>query len=287
MRLSIYNPREDYKGVVNHVKNELYEKVKVKASGIARGDFNQFISRKKIELWTTSESFSWFGIDFGEERRVIAQAYSFRCSYPDYAPRSWVLQATNSVEAFKAGRELDDSLNPKLILDNPDWTNLSVVQNDTGFDNQESRLFKMDDKGTSFRAFRIVQMQKNKSNNPDENLCFAVSGFELYGKLEERMDSHKEIAYRYEKDFDTNGIIYDLGLGIQSYSSPLEEGTLDYFLSREDVIVRTTNKKFSWFALDFGEHRQVSPTNYTMCVASDDPKMNYSAPTNWYDELAS
>jgi hypothetical protein len=47
------------------------------------------------------------------------------------------------------------------------------------------------------------------------------------------------------------GIIYDLGQSVEAYSSPLVEGLADFFVSRDDVYVRTTNNRFSWYALYF------------------------------------
>jgi hypothetical protein len=87
-------------GIISHC--DYVFSVKVIAPNLSKGEPADLISPYPVFAWTRNEPFSWFAVDFGEERRIQPTHYSLRYgSSGDYCcPRNWLLQATNQVEAI-------------------------------------------------------------------------------------------------------------------------------------------------------------------------------------------
>jgi hypothetical protein len=80
---------------------------------------------------------------------------------------------------------------------------------------------------------------------------------------------------------DENGIIFALteaNLRIRVTASSIARGHIRDFIKRGDLHCWTQNKPFSWFAIDFGSKRRVTPNYYCMRYGSGG---NSCCPRNW------
>eukprot|EP01084_Bolivina_argentea_P250941 420657_1 len=107
-----------------------------------------------------------------------------------------------------------------------DWTIIKQHKNDENLNKKgKSYTWKIrDDLNESFQMFRI-QMTSENSNG---NYYLCCSGFEIYGRLIGIINEPKivEKTFKYEKDFDENGIIYFLGCdyGKSDWQNPSIKG---------------------------------------------------------------
>ncbi len=130
----------------------------------------------------------------------------------------------------------------------------------------------------------LIQTGPNKFADSSEfKFAFAVSAFEIYGQLQQKIKVEiVEKQYTYAHDLDKNGIIYGLGglvdRKLAIYSSGVASGKkIEDFLSREDVLVWTSNEEYSWVLVDFKD-KSVVPSHYTMRYGSSG---NFCCPRNW------
>jgi len=90
----------------------------------------------------------------------------------------------------------------------------------------------------------------------------------------------KEFLYTFPND--TNGIVYYLKKhSLEDFrvsASSIGRGLPAYFVKRDDVYCWTTNVPDSWFMVDFGEKRTVTPNYYSFRYASGG---NACCPRNW------
>ncbi|MCQ2816984.1 MAG: hypothetical protein MJ252_06940 [archaeon] len=85
-------------------------------------------------------------------------------------------------------------------------------------------------------------------------------------------------VFKYEYDFDENGVLYYLGTNgrtthyrnpheigqCRAFCSSLGKGNLADFVGREIVNLRTNNEENSFFGVDLGEERFLIPTSYSL-----------------------
>eukprot|EP01083_Nonionella_stella_P042846 115638_1 len=87
------------------------------------------------------------------------------------------------------------------------------------------------------------------------------------------------LIFKYESDFDMNGIVYYLGSdgGKSDWQNPSKKGIIKIdsvplrmdskakhnFVGREPVRCLTKNTRNAWFSIDFGD-AQIKPTHYTL-----------------------
>ena len=97
---------------------------------------------------------------------------------------------------------------------------------------------------------------------------------------EEEIQEFKEKEFKYESDFDRNGIIYGLGsnFGQRSWTNPAEIKLVTLATSKRkqdstavsNVIGRFATRCVSepeeaaWFSIDFGKQLKIKPTAYTL-----------------------
>eukprot|EP01118_Nematostelium_gracile_P016121 TRINITY_DN6606_c0_g1_i1.p1 TRINITY_DN6606_c0_g1~~TRINITY_DN6606_c0_g1_i1.p1 ORF type:complete len:426 (-),score=90.71 TRINITY_DN6606_c0_g1_i1:15-1292(-) len=188
-------------------------------------------------------------------------------------------------------------------MEDPYWETISEHKNDPSLDSEfASHTFTVKlPPGTSYRAFRIIQTGKNKyappkSQKDDWSDVLVVSGFEIYGYLNEvnppsdedkdsswepEIDEDGRKRFTYHSESERKGILQYLGgyPNIQVFASSLYPGKfLENFISNEEVYVWTKNEKFSWFAVDLGKGRTAEVTEYTLRYGSGG---NYCCPRNW------
>ena len=88
----------------------------------------------------------------------------------------------------------------------------------------------------------------------------------------------QKTAFEYSYDFDENGSFYYLGTHgdskiwqnphsinqVQAFASSIGFGSVQDFVGRKCVNLRTLNEPFSFFGVDMGEGRKLLPTCYTI-----------------------
>jgi len=182
------------KGIIEETRGRL--NIGIQASGVGRGNVDDFIAKNQVQFWTTNRAMSWIAIDFGENVALSPTAYRVRYSSGGNfcCPRNWLLQGTNNVlHAFK--NNTNGGLDPRT---DPNWDTLSIHVNDSALDAEfYSHLWNLPETGRSYRIFRVIQTDKNKySTNTQWCDVLVMGGFEIWGTLTvaPKQDSEKIIA---------------------------------------------------------------------------------------------
>ena len=152
--------------------------VKVFASSISKGEKSDFVGRNLVNLRTENEEFSFFGVDLGQNRRLVPSAYSLRNrNSSTHVLLCWELEGSNDKINFEV---LDTrifwsenyDINKKLERER----NLLIEPGCTSTWGISKKVRERSPEG--FRYFLIKQIDKN--SNGSYNLT--NSGFELYGE---------------------------------------------------------------------------------------------------------
>ena len=152
--------------------------VKVFASSISKGEKSDFVGRNLVNLRTENEEFSFFGVDLGQNRRLVPSAYSLRNrNSSTHVLLCWELEGSNDKINFEV---LDTrifwsenyDINKKLERER----NLLIEPGCTSTWGISKKVREKCPEG--FRYFLIKQIDKN--SNGSYNLT--NSGFELYGE---------------------------------------------------------------------------------------------------------
>jgi len=154
----------------------------VSASGVGAGEATDFINRDKVRCWTQNTQYSWYCVDFGENRWIIPTYYTlgYGSSGSACCPRYWVLQATKT---------LPETPNEKFLNaphNDPNWKILSAHTNDEILQSEWAvHSWKLSTK-EAFRYFRILQTGPNcyvSSGDDAWSQVLVASRFEVYGTL--------------------------------------------------------------------------------------------------------
>ena len=152
--------------------------VKAFASSLSKGEISDFVGRNLVNLRTENEEFSFFGVDLGQNRRLIPSAYSLRNrNSSTHVLLCWELEGSNDKINFEV---LDTrifwsenyDINKKLERER----NLLIEPGCTSTWGISKKVREKCPEG--FRYFLIKQIDKN--SNGSYNLT--NSGFELYGE---------------------------------------------------------------------------------------------------------
>ncbi len=148
-------------------------------SSLSRGQISDFVGRNLVNLRTENEENSFFGVDLGENRTLVPNAYSIRNrNSSTHVLLCWNLEASNDKINFE-------------ILDTRIFSNLEDPQMHKRLERERNLLLEPGCTSTwgiskkvkerfpnGFRYFLIKQIDKN--SNGSYNLT--NSGFELYGE---------------------------------------------------------------------------------------------------------
>ena len=147
------------------------------ASSLSKGEISDFVGRNLVNLRTENEEFSFFGVDLGQNRKLIPTAYSIRNrNSSTHVLLCWELEGSNDKINFEV---LDTrifwsenyEINKKLERER----NLLVKPGCTSTWGISKKIREKFPEG--FRYFLLKQIDKN--SNGSYNLT--NSGFELYG----------------------------------------------------------------------------------------------------------
>ena len=148
------------------------------SSSVSKGDIGDFVGRNLVNLRTENEEFSFFGVDLGQNRKLIPSAYSIRNrNSSTHVLLCWELEGSNNKINFEV---LDTrifwsenyDINKKLEKER----NLLIEPGCTSTWGISRKIREKFPEG--FRYFLIKQIDKN--SNGTYNLT--NSGFELYGE---------------------------------------------------------------------------------------------------------
>ena len=148
------------------------------SSSISKGEISDFVGRNLVNLRTENEEFSFFGVDLGQNRRLIPTAYSIRNrNSSSHVLLCWELEGSNDKINFEV---LDTrifwsenyDINKKLERER----NLLIEPGCTSTWGISKKIREKFPDG--FRYFLLKQIDKN--SNGSYNLT--NSGFELYGE---------------------------------------------------------------------------------------------------------
>jgi hypothetical protein len=152
--------------------------VKVFCSSLGKGKPREFVGRESVNLRTLNESNSFFGIDFGEDRRLIPSCYSIKNrNSSSHVLLCWSLEGSNDKINFvnvdtrifqnqkdvRSSQQLEKDRN---LLKTPGCTSTWGVDQSVKDKNPDG-----------FRYFILRQIDQNSSGA----FNLALSGFELYG----------------------------------------------------------------------------------------------------------
>ena len=152
--------------------------VRIFASSIGKGKLSDLVNRELVNLRTLNEPQSYFGIDFGEDRKLIPSCYSImnRAS-SSHVMLCWQLEASNDRINYEV-------LDTRIFLTNDMQINSELEKERNmlkepgctstwGIDPRFKEKFQQ-----GFRYFIIKHIGRNSSGAYN----MAISGFELYGK---------------------------------------------------------------------------------------------------------
>lgn len=95
---------------INYKNPHLIQQVKAFYSSLGKGNIYDLVGRELVNLRTLNEPYSFFGIDFGEDRFFIPNAYTIRNrNSSTHVLLNWTLEASND----KVNFEVLDSRNFK------------------------------------------------------------------------------------------------------------------------------------------------------------------------------
>lgn len=189
--------------------------VHVTSSSIAVGDVKDFISRDKTRCWTQNLPFSYFCVDFGENRFITPTHYSmgYGSSGSACLPRFWLFQGSKKLNRTDVQYSSTDT--PQ---NDADWVTLSIHANDASINSEWGfHTWKINTKD-SYRYFRVIQTGPNSfnANGSEDNWSqvFVVSRFELYGIIYSPPTSAPSISV------STLPLNYGLGGTPAKYTTP-------------------------------------------------------------------
>lgn len=277
----------DKNGIIYFLDYKVNEPPKVLASSLGKGTHYDFIERDNVFCWTLNQKNSWFAVDLGQGRRAIPHKYALRYgSSGSYCcPRNWKLQG-----AVKLSQKMGD-------VDSTDWVTLLDHQDDKTLNSPfVVGLWDIPDPKTTtgFRYFRVIMTGPNCYVNPPDkedlwSNVFVANGFELYGAFFSTEESEQEDdphipgdrLFRILYDNDNNGIIYYLrrrGVKLNVTASSIARGQPRDFIKRGEVYCWSQNRPFSWFMVDFGPLRRITPNYYSFRYGSGG---SACCPRNW------
>jgi len=183
-----YNTDGDTNGIVysqnggNHRNEE--SGIVTTASSVAVGEACDFINREKTRCWTQNLPYSWFCVDFGQDRSIIPSHYTvgYGSSGSACLPRFWIFQGAKKLT--RSDHQYGSNDTPQNDID---WKTLSIHNNDVTLNSEWAlHTWKLNCKD-SFRYFRIVQTGPNSFNSSggEDNWSqvLVVNRFEIYGTL--------------------------------------------------------------------------------------------------------
>ena len=147
------------------------------ASSLSKGEISDFVGRNLVNLRTENEEFSFFGVDLGQNRKLIPTAYSIRNrNSSTHVLLCWELEGSNDKINFeildrRIFRSDNYEMNKKLERER----NLLIKPGCTSTWGISKKIREKFPEG--FRYFILKQIDKN--SNGSYNLT--NSGFELYG----------------------------------------------------------------------------------------------------------
>ena len=147
------------------------------ASNLSKGEISDFVGRNLVNLRTENEEFSFFGVDLGQNRKLIPTAYSIRNrNSSTHVLLCWELEGSNDKINFeildrRIFRSDNYEMNKKLERER----NLLIKPGCTSTWGISKKIREKFPEG--FRYFILKQIDKN--SNGSYNLT--NSGFELYG----------------------------------------------------------------------------------------------------------
>lgn len=271
-------------GIIYHML--LHDEVpQVFSSSLLRGTVEDFIERDNTFCWSANKPFSWFCVDIGKGKRVLARRYRMRYGSTGSfcCPRNWRLEA-----AARLTHKIDDPASP-------DWVTLKDHVDDKTLNAPfATGYWDLPPSETGHRYFRVTQTGPNCYQCPPDtedtwSNVFVASGFEIYGDIWETADDNPEEAplalgnktFHVLHDNDTNGIVYYLrsqGVRLHVSSSSIARGQPRDFIKRGEIFCWTQNRPFSWFMVDFGSGRRITPTYYAFRYGSGG---SACCPRNW------
>ena len=152
--------------------------VKAFASSISKGEISDFVGRNLVNLRTENEESSFFGVDLGQNRRLIPSAYSLRNrNSSTHVLLCWELEGSNdkiNFEVLDTRIFLSENHDINKKLENE--RNLLIQPGCTSTWGISKKIREQFPEG--FRYFIIKQI--NKNSNGSYNLT--NSGFEIYGE---------------------------------------------------------------------------------------------------------
>lgn len=139
----------------------------VSASSLCKGVLQDLVNHQENELWSKDVPASWFSIDFGPNRTVIASHYTLRHggNYRADTLRNWDFQGSNDGlhwETLMSHRQ-DSSLQGPFAI--ASW--------------ELPKYVATEGKQKSFRYFRVIQTGHNSSSRN----FLVLSNIEIFGKL--------------------------------------------------------------------------------------------------------
>eukprot|EP01084_Bolivina_argentea_P046175 85012_1 len=232
------------------------------------------VGRDTVYTSTTHEEGSWIAIDFTQNIKIKPTDYTLRhANVPTYYLRNWNLEASN------------DGINWILITQHENEEALSK--------SGDSKTFKIPECNTFYSQFRIKSTGKNSGtpfiikntgkNSGDHKDAILCSGFEIYGSLEGLVSPAQclpKTEFKYESDFDNNGIVHFLGCNYaqnNEWQNPAKQGIIAVFASsikddsesieqvvgQEAVRCLTAYQETPWIVIDF-KGTKIKPTYYTL-----------------------
>ena len=155
--------------------------VNVFSSSILKGNLSDFVGRNIVNLSTENEENSFFGVDLGENRFLVPNAYSLRNRNSSHnVLLSWTLEGSNN----KVNFELLDKRsfnNPKNMDLNRKLEKERNLLKQPGCTSTWGISRKIREKfPEGFRYFILKQV----GHNSDGGYSMNISGFELYGQSE-------------------------------------------------------------------------------------------------------
>ena len=187
---------------------------------------------------------------FCNHQDLILEGLSFRLNSYENSNKTFKININPRIYEIKSKSNLDDSkvFNPISSYENvASQKQENLKQNKFSQSTNNPNLLKPNE------SLMINNLFKSYQHQPDYN-------------------------FKYEYDLDENGILFFIGsLGrsttwrnphdigqVRVFASSLGKGNLSDLVGRELVNLRTLNERDSYFGIDLGEDRYLSPTCYTL-----------------------
>ena len=150
------------------------------ASSIGMGSVENFVGRNVVNCRTLDEPYSFYGVDLGFERRLLPTCYTLRNrNASTHVMMNWHFEGSNDRSTWTL-------LDRRIYLTNS-------PEHDKKFEDEHKEFKQKGGSSTccidtdiyrelgfdGFRYFRVIQVGKNSSGTDN----FAISGFELYGRI--------------------------------------------------------------------------------------------------------